>query len=136
MLRGLTLGAMPYLILTASLAHAAQPADPCGTWKLKCVSPDGKARECVVTVCKEGETLKGTYAADGAKKAVKAVSFEEGILSVQVDGEFAGQCYGLTYKGKPSGDTLCGSVRWSYGWASGSFSFEGERIAQAVAAVP
>ena len=134
MLRGLTL--LAPLLLTASLAHAAQPADPCGTWKLKGVSPDGKARECVVTICKDGGTLKGTYSAEGVKRAVKAVSFEKGILCVQVDGEFAGQCYGLTYKGKPSGDSLCGSVRWSYGWASGSFSFDGERIAPTVATTP
>lgn len=131
MLRGLTLIAS--IMLAAPLAQAGEPSEPCGTWKLKCVSPDGKTRECVVTVCKDGDALKGTYSADGEKRAVKGISYEQGTLCIQVDGEFASQRYGLTYKGKPSGDTLCGTARWSYGWASGSFSFEGERLSVAMA---
>jgi hypothetical protein len=59
--------------------------------------------------------------------------FEEGALSVEVEGRFAGQAYGLTYEGAPRGDALQGSVRWSFGWASGSFPFDGERVEQQVA---
>ncbi len=142
MLRGLTRVAFGSLIiLLAACAipprcQAAPPSDPAGAWKLKCVSPDGKPRECIVTVAREGRTLKGTYTADGVKRPVKEIAYDQGVLSVRVDGEFAGQRYGLTYRGKPAGDSLRGTVRWSYGWASGSLTFEGERIAQEVAAAP
>jgi hypothetical protein len=110
--------------------------DPVGAWMLKCVSPDGKRRECVVTVFKEGAILKGLYTADGETRPAKNVAFDEGLLSVEVDGKFAGQNYGLTYKGVPRGDALQGTVRFSFGWASGSFAFEGERIEQQVASAP
>jgi hypothetical protein len=142
MLRGLPPGARgASIILLATFVATARcvealPDDPTGAWKLKCVPPDGKARECIVIVAREGKSLQGTYSADGVKRAVKEIAFDRGILSVRVDGEFAGQSYGLTYRGKPAGDTLCGTVRWSYGWASGSFAFEGERIAQTVATDP
>ena len=110
--------------------------DPVGTWVLKCVSPDGKRRECVVTVFKEGAILKGLYTADGETRPAKNVAFDEGLLSVEVEGKFAGQNYGLTYKGVPRGAALQGTVRFSFGWASGSFAFEGERIEQQVASAP
>jgi hypothetical protein len=102
-------------------------------WRLRCVSPDGKQRECVVTVYTEGAALKGDYAADDLARPAKNVLFDDGVLSVDVDGKFAGQTYGLTYSGVPRGDALQGLVRWSFRWASGSFAFEGERIERHVA---
>jgi hypothetical protein len=118
---------------TDELPKTPKSDDPVGAWKLKCVSPDGKARECVVTVLREGSSLKGLYTADGATQAAKNIAFEEGLLVLEVDGKFAGQRYGLTYKGIPRGDALQGTVRWSYGWASGTFPFDGERVEAAVA---
>ena len=112
----------------ASICEAGPPEDPVGSWKLSCVCPDGKSRDCVITVSRQGQALKATYKADGVTRAARGVSFDRGILSVRVDGEFAGSQYKLTYEGKPSGDTLCGDVRWSYLWASGSFAFKGERM--------
>jgi hypothetical protein len=114
--------------LVLLLAIPARADDPCGAWKLKSVSPDGKARECVVVLSQEGKALKGTYAADGCCKPAKDVTFEKGVLCVAVDGEFAGKAYGLTYQGKVRGDAIKGKVRWTFGWASGSFAFEGQRI--------
>ena len=110
--------------------------DPVGAWKLKCVSPDGKDRECIVTFSRDGPAWKGTYQADGETRAAKDLAYDEGELSFRVDGKFAGRVYYLTYKGKPLGDNLNGTVRWSYGWASGTFGFRGERIAERVTATP
>jgi hypothetical protein len=133
---------VPVLLATCAIGFHYSPSqvatgnkaeDPVGAWTLKCVSPDGKQRECVVTVYREGSDLKGDYVADGVTQPAKNVIFEDGVLSVQVDGKFAGQSYGLTYKGVPRGDSLQGLVRWSFGWATGSFAFEGERIKQQVA---
>src|SRR4051794_6489216 len=111
MLRGLTGAVSLSLILTAGFAAAAGGEtgdDPVGHWKLRCVSPDGKARECVVMVCREGRALKGTYAAEGVTRPAKGVAYDQGVLSVRVDGEVAGKAYGLTYTGKPRGDVLRG----------------------------
>ncbi len=95
---------------------------------MKCTCPDGKARDCVIVVSRDGEVLKASYKADGVTRAARSVVYAKGILSVEVDGDFAGSRYQLTYAGKPDGDTFCGDVRWSYLWASGSFAFKGERI--------
>lgn len=128
------------IVLTAvsspTSSAEAPPDDPVGRWRLTCVSPDGKNRDCVVVISRHGNTLKGIYLADGQARSAKNVSLERGILSVQVDGRFVGQTYTLTYKGKPAGAAYCGTVYWSYGWASGQFEFEGERLIEAVTAVP
>jgi hypothetical protein len=124
------------LYATGDVGKGDQAEDAVDAWKLKCVSPDGKPRECIVTVFRDGAALKGDYTADGVTRPAKNVVFDEGILSVEVDGKFAGQAYGLTYNGTPRGDALEGSVRWSYGWVSGSFACEGERIEQTVRSAP
>jgi hypothetical protein len=134
-----TTGSAVFLLASVALAlpcEAAPPGDPVGIWKLRCVAPDGKARACVVAIRREGEALKGIYTTDGQTREAKEVVFAQGVLSIRVDGQFAGQVYGLTYSGKPAGDALRGTVRWSYGIARGSFAFEGERIGQDVAAAP
>jgi hypothetical protein len=127
----------------AILAHGATrqandvlAAYPIGAWKLTCVSPDGKDRECVVGVSRAGKGWKGTYQADGETRSAKDVAFEGDVLSIGVDGKFAGQVYRLTYEGKPQGDIFNGTVRWTYGWASGSFPFRGERVVEQVASTP
>jgi hypothetical protein len=107
--------------------------DLLGAWKLKYTSPDRKARECVIAISKEGTALRGNYSADRTTRAARDVGFDRGEVTFWVDGVYAGQAYTLTYKGKPRGDVLRGVVRWKYGWASGSFNFEGKRIPQRVA---
>jgi hypothetical protein len=118
---------------TQDEAVASTAGSPVGTWKLRCISPDGKKRECIVSLVRKAAALDGEYTADGVTRPVKKVAFEEGVLSVEVEGRFAGQAYGLTYEGAPRGDALQGSVRWSFGWASGSFPFDGERVEEQVA---
>jgi hypothetical protein len=121
---------------SAAVSNAPVEADPvAGAWRLRCISPDGKPRECVIAIFREQSSLKGRYAPDGEMndaRPAKDVRFDNGILQVAVDGKFAGQTYGLTYSGTPKGDTLQGTVRWSFGWASGTFPFEGERVSAEV----
>jgi len=125
--------AVSALRATGDVGAGNKAVDPVGAWKLKCMPPDGKPRECVVTISRAESGLQGEYAADGRTRPVRKVAFDEGILSLEVDGQFAGQSYGLIYKGIPRGDALHGTVRWSFGWATGSFAFQGERIEQEVA---
>jgi hypothetical protein len=110
--------------------------DVVGTWKLKCTSPDGKARDSVLVLRREGMVLKGDLWDGKTTRAVRYVAFERGELSFAVDGKYARQVYTVTYKGRPQGDALRGTVHWKYGWASGSFGFVGERIGQRVATIP
>lgn len=100
------------------------------------MSPDGKKRECVLAISREGKALSGTCTSDGVTRAAKTVVFAQGVLSVRVDGAYVGQVYGLTYKGKPVGDTFHGMAHWSYGWASGNFAFRGQRMTEKVVAAP
>jgi len=108
--------------------EAAAPGDVVGRWKLMCVCPDGKSRDCVINVIREGQALRATYQTDGVTRAARSVAFDRGILSVAVDGTFAGSDYVLMYKGKPEGEMIRGDVHWTYTWASGSFAFRGERV--------
>jgi hypothetical protein len=133
MLRPISCCACGLFITLLASAGAAPIADPVGVWRLKCIPPDGKPRQCVVTVSREGRALKGTYSAEGVTRPVEGIAFDEGELRVRVNGDFGGQTYRLTYTGRPAGDTLTGSVRWSYGILGGSFPFEGRRIGQQVA---
>jgi hypothetical protein len=110
--------------------------DLLGAWKLTFTSPDGKARQCVLALSREGTALKGDYSADNTTRPARNVVFERGELSFAVDGQYAGQVYTLTYKGKPRGNSLKGAVRWKYGWATGSFDFVGERMVRGVATAP
>lgn len=123
-------GVLLAVCVLASTCEAGPPEDPVGTWKLSSVCPDGKSRDCVITVLRHGQALRATYRTDGVTRPARAVAFDRGMLSIQVDGEFAGSKYELTYQGKPSGQTLCGDVRWSYLWASGSFAFKGVRMVE------
>jgi len=117
-------------------AGDAKVDDLLGVWKLTYTSPDGKARECVLALYREGSLLKGDYSVGKSTRPANNVGFERGELSFWIDGEYAGQVYTLTYKGKPRGEALRGAVHWKFGWASGSFDFVGERIAQRVATNP
>ena len=127
------------VLMTSSVSfecEAAAAEDPVGTWKLNFLSPDGNPRECIVTIAKEGKTLKGSCTTAGVKLPVKDTAFNQGILSVRVDGEYVGHTYELIYKGKPVGNTLDGTLHWSYGWASGRLAFKGERIVRKFDATP
>lgn len=129
-LRGLgrPCGVLLAVCALASISEAGPPDDPVGNWKLSYVCPDGRSRDCVLTVSRRGQVLEATCTSDGVTHAARAVSFDRGILSVRVEGQYAGSRYDVTYKGRPSGATLRGDVRWSYLWASGSFAFQGERM--------
>ena len=119
---------------TGQVRTGNKAENPVGAWKFTSVSPDGKHRECVVTVYREGTALRGDYTTDGVTRPAKNVAFDDGVLSVDVDGHFAGKAYNFSLTGEyHEGDALQGSVRFSFGWASGSFAFEGERIQQEVA---
>jgi hypothetical protein len=118
---------------TRDAAAIGQADDPVGIWKLRCVSPDGKNRECVVTLFRNATGIEGDCTTDGVTRPVKEATFDQGVLTIGVDGRFAGQPYELTYKGTPRCEVMDGSVRWSFRWASGSFPFKGERVEQQVA---
>jgi hypothetical protein len=118
---------------TRDAAAIGQADDPVGIWKLRCVSPDGKNRECIVTLFRDATGIAGDYTADGVTRPVKKATFDEGVLKIEVDGRFAGKAYGLAYEGTPCGEAMEGSVRWSFAWASGSFPFKGQRVEQQVA---
>jgi hypothetical protein len=124
------------LVTTRGEAGDPQPDLLLGAWKLKCTSPDGKARECILVLSREGTLLKGDYVVGKTTRPARYVEFDRGELRFLVDGKYAGQVYTLIYKGRPRGNALQGAVHWKYGWASGSIDFTGERITQSVAEIP
>src|SRR5262245_31536562 len=81
------------LIALPGSVAAAPPNDPVGTWKLSCVPPDGKPRDCIVTVFRKGQVLQGTYRARGVTRPVESIKFENGELRARVSGAFGGKSY-------------------------------------------
>ena len=96
------------------------------------MSPDGKNRECTVTVLRAGEVLQGTIEADGETQPAQDVAFAEGVLSFGVDGKFAGLAYRLKYSGKPQGDTLSGGECGHTAGRQARFPFAGNALASSL----
>src|SRR6516162_6205025 len=102
------------------VASDPQGDDLLGAWRLTFTSPDGKARESILTLSRQGTALRGDYWDGKTTSPARDLGFERGELSFWVDGKYAGRTYTLTYRGRPRANALRGAVRWKYGWASGS----------------
>ena len=124
-----TLGLVP----VRGAARNTEVDDLLGAWKLTYTSPDGKDRECVIALSREGTALRGDYWDGKTTRPANNVGVQRGELSFSVDGRYVGKVYTLTYKGRRINDALQGAVHWKYGWASGSFAFVGKRLARRVA---
>src|SRR5262245_45864086 len=124
------------LVPVRGSTRTAEVDDLLGSWKLNYTSPDGKARECVITLSRAGAGLRGDYWDGATTRLANDVGIDRGELSFWVDGKHDRRAYKLTYKGRRKGDTLRGAVYWKYGWWSGSFDFTGKRLAKRVAVMP
>jgi hypothetical protein len=124
------------LVPALGAARNAELDDLLGSWKLTYTSPDGKARDCVIALSRDGAVLRADYWDGKTTRPANGVSVDRGELSFWVDGKYVGKVYTLTYKGRRSGSALRGAVHWKYGWASGSFDFVGKRLDRRVAAMP
>jgi hypothetical protein len=115
--------------LFAVTAGAAEEKDVVGTWKLKYDPGNGQTHEPVLKITQDKAGLKGEFADGDQKMKVKEIQFKDGELRFKVEGEYNGEAVAVTYKGKPTGDSIKGEGQWEYQGMNGTFEFEGKREA-------
>jgi hypothetical protein len=113
----------------AGTARAAEEKDVVGTWKLKCEPGDGQTYEPVLKITKDKARLKAEFVDGDQKMEVKEIQLKDGELRFKVEGEHNGDPVSVTYKGKPTGDSIKGEARWEYQGMTGTYEFEGKREA-------
>jgi hypothetical protein len=113
--------------LFAGTARAADEKDVVGTWKLKYEPGDGQTHEPVLKITKDKARFKGEFAEGDQKMKVKEIQLKDGELHIKVEGEFNGEAVSVTYKGKPTGDSIKGEAQWEYQGMTGTYEFEGKR---------
>jgi hypothetical protein len=112
--------------VSAVTARAAEEKDVVGTWKLKYDPGNGQTHEPVLKITQDKAGLKGEFADGDQKMKVKEIQFKDGELRFKVEGEYNGEAVAVTYKGKPSGDSIKGEGQWEYQGMTGTFEFEGK----------
>jgi hypothetical protein len=111
--------------------RSVQADDVVGTWKMR-IDANGTILEPVVTISKEGESLKASYTAsnpsgEDVKIDVKELKIDKNDLCFGIDTEFQGQRIKADYRGRPYGDRIRGTIDYVLGGNSGEIDFTGAR---------
>jgi putative heme-binding domain-containing protein len=134
-MRAMGLGAWIFLLMANPLGAADVAVGPdavVGTWNLKFTSPDGQEHAPVLTLTEQGDRLGGTLKKLGGENYVaKEISLKDGTLQFQITGMHDGAPWMLTFRGKPQGDAIHGAIEYNHQGNTGSFAFEGQRVAKA-----
>ena len=114
--------------------RSVQADDVIGAWKMR-IDAGGTILEPVVTITKDGDTLKASYASTGASGEevvidAKDVKIEKNQLCFGVETEFQGTNIKADYKGRPYGDKIDGTIDYVLGSNEGVIDFTGERQAE------
>ena len=110
--------------------RATELADVLGTWNFKITTNNGRVIETSLKLAKDGEKLKGTYTARNRDIEAEQVTLKDNLLSFRVTREGDGRKFVATYKGKPIGDSIKGTVDYKIDDRSGSAGFEGKLVKQ------
>lgn len=105
--------------------------DVVGSWKMR-IDAGGTILEPVVTITKNGDTLKASYVSVGASGEevvidAKDVKIEKNQLYFGVETEFQGTNIKADYKGRPYGDKIDGTIDYVLGSNEGVIDFTGVR---------
>jgi predicted RNA-binding protein len=106
--------------------RSVQSDDVVGKWKLR-IDANGNVMEPVLTVTKDGEKLKASYAL-GADTQIEAkdVKIEKNELTFTIETDFQGSKIKADFMGRPYGDTIKGSIDYVLGNEAGEVDFTGK----------
>jgi hypothetical protein len=114
----------------------AQTANVAGVWKLKVPMKNGPTFEPTLTLTQTGGSVAGSYTGEQGATPITDGMVLTDELTFEVARQKDGKNYKLRYQGKVNGDTLKGSVDYSFDGIAGSFEFEGKRTAPAAPPKP
>jgi autotransporter translocation and assembly factor TamB len=106
--------------------------DVVGKWKLR-IDANGNVMEPILTITKDGEQLKASYAlGNDVKIEAKDVKIEKNELTFTVEADFQGSRIKADFMGSPLGDKIKGSIDYALGNDAGEVEFTGERRDDAI----
>lgn len=111
--------------------RGVQADDVLGTWKMR-IDANGTILEPVVTISKDGNSLKASYASatdSGQEIRIDAndVKIDKNQLCFGIETEYQGTSIKADYKGRPYGDQIRGTIDYVLGGNAGEIDFTGER---------
>ena len=108
-------------------SHAAESADPTGTWKWS-VTFNDQTREMTLKLKLEGDKLTGAMLGrDNQETPIEDASFKDDEVAFAVTRERNGQKFTIKYKGKVSGDTIKGKSEFERNGEKQSRDWEAKR---------
>jgi hypothetical protein len=103
-------------------------ANVAGTWKLRVPLKTGEVFEPTLKLVQEGSSFSGTYMGEQGETPVMEALILGDEIAFEVARERDGKKYRLRYQGKVKGDSLAGSVDYSFDGMTGLLEFEGKRV--------
>lgn len=98
------------LVGLAGLVHAADKADPTGTWKWSITFND-QTRDVTLKLKLDGDKLTGAMLGrDNQETKIDDATFKDGEVAFSVTRERNGQKNTTKYKGKLDGDAIKGTI--------------------------
>jgi hypothetical protein len=90
--------------------------DVVGVWQLRLETPNGDVVEPKLTVSKKDKGIEGAYSSPllGEHDAEK-IALKDGLLTWELNAEINGNAFSATYKGKPRGKLMKGTIELSGG---------------------
>ena len=117
------------LDLPWNATRSVQNDDVVGTWKLR-IDTNGQLLEPVVTISKEGDTLKARYKSGGTTELAldaQKVRIDKNELCFSIEADFQGTKIKADFMGRPYGDKIQGNIDYVLGSDVGEVEFTGKR---------
>jgi len=114
-------------VFIAGILHAADSADPTGTWKWT-VKMNDQTRDMTLKLKLEGDKLTGAIVGrNNNETAIEEATFKDGEVAFSVTRERNGQKNTTKYKGKLDGDTIKGTSEGNRNGQAQSREWEAKR---------
>jgi hypothetical protein len=100
-------------------AGSALAGDPTGNWKWSLTTPNGDQIDLSCTFELKDGRLTGKYHSPFGEAEISKASFEDDKITFEVEREFDGNEFVVTYAGALDGDTIMGTITLP-SWDGGS----------------
>ena len=88
----------------------------------------GGPRRLPIKFTKQDGKLKGVLTGRNRDREVKKIEIKDNQLTFEISGENDGNQWSVTYKAKPRGNSVKGTIDYDFGGNSGTIDFEGKRL--------